>query len=349
MSHPLPDNPSHLRELCYRLALGSPASPPSRVHGGLQHRVWRLDTDQGSFAIKQLSPELDAQNAATREHFNTTEAVAEAFAEGGIPAVFALKGDSEYLQSIEDEGYLVHPWREAKGLGPAQISEQHALRVAGIIARMHRMDLIFPGLKRHAFDSQSEDNTIMLVELARGFQLQPADTLERALPTFLEILHAQPSAIQVLGQHLVASHGDLDQKNVLWDVSGNPSLIDWESARRLNPTYEILLESLNWSGIGSQFNPALFGKMIATYRESGGVIERDVLAAAYHRVLGDWVYWLMFNLGRTMDLSEEEERKTGARQIGYTLAALQRIMDHVPELLSVPNPQAAKNGAVTNV
>jgi Ser/Thr protein kinase RdoA (MazF antagonist) len=34
------------------------------------------------------------------------------------------------------------------------------------------------------------------------------------------------NAIPILKQHLVVSHGDLDPKNVLWDVDNNPILID---------------------------------------------------------------------------------------------------------------------------
>ncbi|RLA48946.1 MAG: hypothetical protein DRQ97_02350 [Gammaproteobacteria bacterium] len=32
------------------------------------------------------------------------------------------------------------------------------------------------------------------------------------------------------------SHGDLDHKNGLWDASGKPTIIDWESAIKLDPT-----------------------------------------------------------------------------------------------------------------
>jgi hypothetical protein len=33
--------------------LGTPIGPPTRVHGGFANRMYRLDTDQGSFAVKE--------------------------------------------------------------------------------------------------------------------------------------------------------------------------------------------------------------------------------------------------------------------------------------------------------
>jgi hypothetical protein len=43
---------------------------------------------------------------------------------------------------------------------------------------------------------------------------------------------------------------------------GNPILIDWESARKLNPAYEIVNASLDWSGITTDFDSKLFIKII---------------------------------------------------------------------------------------
>jgi hypothetical protein len=57
--------------------------------------------------------------------------------------------------------------------------------------------------------------------------------------------------------------------------------------------------------------------------------------------LGDWVYWLMVNVGRCLDMEDAARRARGEKQIAFALAVLQRIMDHVPELLSVHNPGAA--------
>ena len=73
-------------------------------------------------------------------------------------------------------------------------------------------------------------------------------------------------------------------------------------------------------------------------RVYGGVIEHDSVTASYHCILSDWVNWLMYNVGRCFDLEDADQRATGEKQIDYALSTLQRIMDHVPGLLSVSNP-----------
>jgi hypothetical protein len=48
----------------------------------------------------------------------------------------------------------------------------------------------------------------------------------------------------------------------------------------------------------------------------------------------------MYNVGRCLDRENADQRATGEKQVEYVLSTLQRIMDHVPDLLSVANPQA---------
>lgn len=177
---------------------------------------------------------------------------------------------------------------------------------------------------------------------ARGFHIELADTLQRAEPTFIEIATAQTAAIQQLQQRLVVSHGDLDQKNILWDAQGGAHLIDWESARRLNPTYEVLLQALNWSGITGHFSAPLFGEFVAAYERAGGRIDRERTVPAYQCVLGDWLNWLLYNVGRCLDLHEPQQRATGEKQVALALATLQHIMDRVPQMLGIPDPLAVE-------
>jgi Ser/Thr protein kinase RdoA (MazF antagonist) len=349
MARPLSDNPNDVQALCERLALGRPARMPCRVHGGLQHHMWRLDTDKGSYAIKQLSARVDLRQAGVRRHYNATEALAEGFAACGVPAVVALKANGDYLQIIDDVGYLVHLWCNASALGPEQLSSRHVVKVARILARMHDLNLEFPGLERHSFDRQTGENILLLVELAKNSDLPSADTLSRALPGFLEIVDAQGSATEQLSSHLVASHGDLDPKNVLWNARGQPAIIDWESARHLNPTYEMLLQALNWSGIWSRFEPASFRQFLAGYREAGGLVEEAVVVPSYYCVLGDWVYWLMHNVGRYLEEGNTARRSSLAGPVELALAVLQRIMDHVPGLLPPRYAGELAGGLATDV
>ena len=333
MSKPLSENPRHLERLCAALDVGHPTGSLSGVTGGYHHRMWRLESNRGTYAVKQLSVDADVTDADNVEHYNVTETIAETFASHGVPAIFAIRQDETYVQVIDSEGYLVYPWSAGTALDIFEISTGHALEIARLIARMHRADIKVAGAGELQFDLHSEENIVQLVELSGKFNQESAKVLQDELPNVLNIVRHQRPAIQYLERHLVISHGDLDQKNVLWDTEKNPALIDWESARKLNPTYEIVLEALNWSGIGSHFEHELFWKIISSYRKAGGTIERDSVEASFHCVLGDWVNWLMYNVGRSFDKEDPEQREIGAQQIELALSTLRRLNAALPDLL----------------
>ena len=325
MHQPLADNAIHLHELCTRLALGTPRQDLQPVSGGLHHRMWLLVTGEGRFAVKQLSPDTDLEDPQTRAHFNATEATAEAFATHGIPAVFARSANREYLQILDSTGYLVHPWREASSVPLGRVSERHAVEVAGILARMHALALDSPLPRQHGFDVSLEENIELLVDFAQGFHIKLAGTLQRALPSFREIARSQPDAIAVLDSYRVVSHGDMDQKNVLWDAGGGPWLIDWESARWLNPGYEALLQALNWSGITGHFSPEVFSAFLSAYTQAGGDIDKHQLGAAYQCVRCDWLNWLMYVVDRASIADSPIKRIRSADQFDLVFTTLQRL------------------------
>ena len=326
--------PAHMSFLCEQLGLGIPAGVPERVFGGFHHRMWRLETDCGLYAVKQLGPDTDATDQGTADHYNVTESVAEAFAHRGISAIHALRRKAEFLHTVAGEGYLVYPWTDAIAIDSKNLSVAHALKIAALMAKMHRADIRVSGLKETPLASHAEDKILLLVDRAIACHARDYQHLEEHLPGLLAIAARQEEARQILARHKVICHGDLDQKNVLWSATGEPILIDWESARRLNATHETVLVGLEWSGITSAFESALFEKFIAAYQQAEGVINSDLLPAAFDRISGNWLDWLMFNVGRTIDLADPEQRDLGAGQVDLALATLLRLEKFSSRLIS---------------
>ena len=131
---------------------------------------------------------------------------------------------------------------------------------------------------------------------------------------------------------VVISHGDLDHKNVLWDASGNALLIDWESARHINPTYETLLEALDWSGITAHFHTRPYERFLERYISADGILCADSIPAAFSAILGAWVNWMMYNVGRAAGLEGLRQRALGSEQVDLALATLLRLEKQVPRL-----------------
>jgi len=338
---PLTNNSGHVASLCDRLGLGIPEARPGRVFGGFHHKMWRLDTDRGSYAVKQLCPDTDLGDPDTVRHYDTTERIAESFVSHNVKSVVALKHRNQYLQLIDGTGYLVYPWIEAQALAEGCIDPEHAVEVARTLAIIHCVRLQAPELADTAVDLHSEENIVELVRCAKAFHGELAEELERRLGAFVRIAKSQRSAQALLARHTVISHGDLDHKNVLWDAEGTPHLIDWECARRLNPTYELLLEALDWSAVTSHMELSVFELMLAAYCEAGGEIEAELIDPAFRCLMGDWVNWLMYNVGRSINPRDPDECATGVEQVRLSLVTISRLQDLTPDLLSIVWRQVA--------
>ena len=145
---------------------------------------------------------------------------------------------------------------------------------------------------------------------------------------------AYQNAIPTLKTHTIVSHGDLDQKNVLWDSSDNPILVDWESACKINPTYDIINTAFYWSGITTSFDKDLFLKMIEAYQKAGGVINKDHIVAACYGTFS-WIVWLVYNIERSFTPSESEHKNVSIEQVNQTLATILRLQTLIPEVIKI--------------
>lgn len=333
MTTATPPTLKHIQTLCEQLKLGSPHYPPERVYGGFHHTMWQLQTDRDLYAVKWLSQDVDPTNPDTIDHYNVTEAIATAFGQKGIRTVAALHNDQGRLQVIDRAGYLVYPWSDAKAIDRTAVDTTHGLKVARLLSHMHSANLSIPGVKVTEFTTTNPETAEELIRKASEKRIPNAALMTDQLDWFRHIINQYNDAIKVLRQHQIISHGDLDQKNILWDRSGEPVIIDWENARKLNPTYELLIVALDWSGITSTFQPELFQSMLNEYIDAGGVIYEDSLTAASHRILGDWLIWLLYLLGCLLETSEADQDPLKLEQLEFVLPTLLRLKQHLPELL----------------
>jgi thiamine kinase-like enzyme len=324
-----------IEAICAHFDLGLVIKPPIKVEGGLLHYMWRLDTQKGAYGVKQLSKDIDLTNQNIIKNYELSENIASQFISQSIPGVCAIQKSGKYLLVIENTGFLVYPWVRAKALDQHAVSENHALKIAIILAKMHHINLNIEALGEVEFDVHDNAKITQLADLALKQNLVFSLDLTENLPIILEINRHYHQAILILKNLTVVSHGDLDQKNVLWDKENNPILIDWESARKLNPTYEILGAALDWSGMITKLDQGLFMRMINSYKEAGGIIDINTLEAAFYGVLGNWINWLVYNIKRAKNQKYPEQQKIGCDQVEQTMATILRLNKVVPDVIKI--------------
>ena len=84
----------------------------------------------------------------------------------------------------------------------------------------------------------------------------------------------------------------------------------------------------------------MFDKFILSYTEAGGIIESGVIEASFDCIVGDWLNWLMYNVGRSLDFEDGEQRILGAGQVDLALATVLRLVDLTPGLASMAKAQS---------
>lgn len=151
-------NITHLLSLCDVLKLGTLINEPERIHRGLLHVMWRINTEKASYAIKQLSLNIDLKNKAIVKNYNLTEEIAYRFSAQEIPAIYALSHNKNYVTIFEDTGFLIYPWVDAAPLHKDMVSEYHALKIAEILAKMHAINLSVLEITEPEFDIHSNAN-----------------------------------------------------------------------------------------------------------------------------------------------------------------------------------------------
>jgi thiamine kinase-like enzyme len=322
---------SQIERLCTRCSLGNPLQEPQAVSGGLLHRVWRLDTTQGTFALKQLNAAI-MQKLHIHDSYRLSEHIAAAMAAQGIPAVVALSCDGDPLQIIGNDTVIVYRWIEGETLSAEAVEPERGRMIGALLARMHALHLQFAALPLPEWEHFCDDDWDLLTVHAYDMGIPWATPVRAVMHRLIEWSKLSEQAGEKLGQNYVISHRDLGQKNVLWQDEHTLWLLDWEAAGLVNPTMELVSTTLDWSGLATGVvREDTFAAMMESYVAGGGVV-RDASIDVLHGVMGIWLNWLMFNMRRSLDESifDEEERQLGIRETPLVIARL-RTLAHYTE------------------
>jgi len=324
-------NHNQVKIICTHFGFEMPGKKPIRVHGGLLHKMWRLDTNNTSYAMKQLSKDIDLTNNQIVNNYELSEKIASQFIALGIPAVCAMKSN-QYLCMADGTGFLVYPWVNSQALHKDTVSEMHALKIAEVLAKIHNINLSVSAVQAHQFHLNTNSEIIALIEKAEKLKCPFSNALKENIDNIILANESYHNALPILQANTVISHGDLDQKNVLWDNQDNPLLIDWECTSKVNPTYDIINTALYWSGITTNFNQGLFIKIINTYQNAGGILDKELVDAALYGTLS-WIGWMVYNIERACSESDPEQKSIGISEVEQVLPTILRLQKVIPTLI----------------
>lgn len=234
--------------------LGVPLRPMTRVHGKASNRTYRLDTDRGSFAVKQLHPDRD-WGTHHRDVFRLEQA---AFA-AGIPMPEPISADAEVL---------VHRWVDGDPVPEEPVPRAFAFEIGEILARLHSLDLEWPHTS--ATDPAPEDWP-ELAERASASRLAWADELAGTVEVFVAMARFVDTCERP--GPVVLTHRDIHPWNLL-ARNGRPVVLDWEIAGLLDLAGELGSTALSLSkGHGfDDIDRTVFRSVLDGYVTGGGAL-----------------------------------------------------------------------------
>ena len=288
-----------------------------RVHGGFANRTYRLDTDQGSFAVKELNL-VDRRWPYRVDDVFVLERAAFA---AGVPMPEPISADHDAL---------VHRWVEGDKLPEAPVSAAYAFEVGEILARIHALDVDWT--QRSAEEAVSWDWP-ELAERAAATGQPWADELASQVETFLAIAHFVDTCERP--GPIVLTHKDIQPWNLLVRA-GRPVVLDWELSGMLDLAGELGSTALSIAkGPGfDTIEPAIFRSVLDGYVAGGGILPPSGPAWFAYMISG-WLGHTRWNILRCLAGAESStgpELALSHESARNGVSGLPEMFGRLPEL-----------------
>ena len=304
--------------ICAELFLGELTAPPLRLHGGYTHRMFRLDTTAGCYAVKLLNPEIMARSDAL-DNYRTAEGFEALLEAENLPILPARVIGGQKMQCVDGQYLYVFDYFDGRALRDEEISPAHCAKMGAVLARIHGVQ----PLSHPQADGSSPMKGSLWRELAEALLTSADATMEgEALHAAAPMLECATAAMTEANCRLprvtALCHNDMDPKNVLWQGE-DFRIIDLECLGYADPRQEMLDLAISWAGMPAQ--EARFKAFAQAYYAAGGARPAD--AAALYDSRRNYLDWLAYNARRAL-FDDPEERRIGREQIRWSLEKIRQ-------------------------
>lgn len=303
----------------------------TKLSGGLMHKMFKVETDKGTFCVKVLNPEVMTRVTALN-NFIVSESISNLAKSNNIPVSNALTINNNFINKYEDDYIMVFDYVEGIVLKDNEITIDNCKLIGNILSMIHSLDYSNLNLEKrnkkyvvHDFENYINNpnfNNMKYKDLYLNNYKKYKSILSRAI----ERNYDDSTAI---------CHNDMDPKNVMWN-NNNPIIIDWECASLSNPYKELLEVALNWSGfLSNNFDENKFKAIFSEYLKNSttNVEWYDIICS---NLIGRF-NWLKYNLDRSLGIitNDQEEIELATNEVTKTIDEINRYLDLIGTMYSI--------------
>ena len=301
------------------------------VSGGYMHRMFKVHTTKGTYAVKCLNPGIMSRPDAMK-NYSEAENLECVLERNDIPVVVALTFDGKKLISQNGSYYYIFPWQEGKITDFNAIKSSQCFTAGKILGRIHAIDPIITNPKE---PESSDVDFEGLLGHARKKESVIAPLLKDNITFLYNAQNELNEARKRLPDITVISDDDMDPKNILWHEE-NAYVIDLECLGYSNPVSSCLSLALQWAGtVNCRFSKenlkAFFEGYLSAY-DNGFRAYEDMFGIAY-----TWIEWLEYNIKRAlgMEATDHEEIKLGEAETLNTINRMKYLSAKKEEICLV--------------
>ena len=319
-----PEITSTITQLFEKLLLGQVTSPISPVSGGFMHRMYKVYTQNHTYAVKHLNPEIMKRPAAM-SNYKKAERLEAILESADIPIVPALIFNEKKMQKFQSNYFYIFDWHEGSITDWNNITAEQCWKAGNIQGRIHAIET---GRNEQTESTAPELSAIDWKEyLTKTAGHGEVETLLKENLPLLDYAQTELNkALQSLPNITTIIDEDMDPKNVMWE-NGDPVVIDLECLDYGNPVSSAIQLSLQWSGItlcnfDAKKQNAFFDGYFEAY-DNGFKDYKNVFGLTY-----TWIEWLEDNIQRALGASQDKaEQEMGLAEVKNTINRIKYIRE----------------------